>query len=333
MIKRTKCIVASLLILAAVFYLVGCARQPVDGVGYNKDKIVIQYTPITSTFVTQYIMISGLLEEKLPQGVSIEWEMLQSGTAIREAVVAGHIDVACLNLPATILGLENDMPLVILSGAIIHAGIVYSANPDIQSLDDIGPDHKLALLTIGGVFDLALKFAAGDIFGNPNRFDSIMVSMQTAEMLATIESSDTLDVIVVGFPETLRANRIDKLTPIYDLSPIAIENNVGHLIVTNENFYNDNPVLVDAINEAFSEAVTFINENPVEAVRIVYPELYGEIDFDDLVAQIIASPPFYRISESAFDRIAELMYGVGMIPNPPQPFTNLQNYDSIPKVP
>jgi hypothetical protein len=43
-------------------------------------------------------------------------------------------------------------------------------------------------------------------------------------------------------------------------------------------------------------------------------------------------PPQFTISESSHNKLADLCYTLGMLPNPPKKFSELPNYESIPKV-
>jgi ABC-type nitrate/sulfonate/bicarbonate transport system substrate-binding protein len=327
-IRQVKRALALLLVSSALLSFVGCTRQT------DTNTLRIGYDHTTASFVMQYIMLSGLLEEKLPEGVSVEWADVLSSTARRDALVTGSLDISVLNMPAFIAAYENGMPLVMLSGSIIQEGMVFSARPDIRSLGDVDQSHKIAILTIGGVMHLALMLAAEAEFGDANRFDSSLVAMQYPDMFATVETSDMLDIVIAPFPNSLRANEMDKLTPIHDLSLISASNHLGHVMVANKDYHGDNPVLINSFREAFHEAVSFIIENPEQASMLVHDRIYSDIDFEDLVTYVRdVQSPFFEISESAYDNIANLMYEVGIIPNPPGRFAELPNYDSIPKVP
>ena len=329
--KRKKCLLAVL--LTSIFISVGsnCAEHP-NGEGYQSQKIVINNGAAFAMPAMQLLMITGWLEEMLPEGVIVEWVDISGSTNARDALITRQSDIGCIALPALVLAIENGLPVTIMFGSVIQSGVLYSARPEIRHLDDLRDTDKIAILAMGSTGHLALMITSKELYGNVEEFNGNIVTMQHPDMLTTVETSDILSGIIFGFPNTIRANRIPKLAPIYDFSNVSKEYNLGHFIVANEEFYSNNPVLIEIVNQAYRRAYDFIIGNPDEAAEMLV-NVFNDIDVADIAWQLKEEPPFLKISESAYERVANLMYEVGMIPNPPKPFSSLPNYDSIPKVP
>jgi NitT/TauT family transport system substrate-binding protein len=277
-------------------------------------------------------MLTDILEELLPKDVSIEWVNINNSADIRDSLVTGRIDVATVNIPNFITAYENGLPVTLLSNYIVQTAFIYSTRADILSLNDISRGDRLASTGIGTAYHLTLMLVAKEMFGNAARFDENIVVMDNADMVASVETSNDLDLIMLGFPSIIRADEIASLTPIFDLTPVMQNHNISFVTVTRDNFYDNNPVLIEILYEAFRQAISFIIEHPGDAASLL-AGFYGNVSAEDIKHQLISAPPQLEISESGYNGVAELMYEVGMIPNPPTKLANFRNYESIPRVP
>jgi NitT/TauT family transport system substrate-binding protein len=329
--KDITCKIA--LIVAILMFATSCTGgQTTGGDGYSATIIRVNQTGTYSTSIIQVLMLTGILEKHLPDDVTVEWTNVSSSPNIRDAMITGHIDIGTQALPSLISALENDFPITVLSSSVMQASVLFSARPDIQSVEDLYKADKIALRTIGSVSHLALMLVCQEVFGNARMVDDRIVAMGYEDMLASVETSDLLDCVAITFPEILNTERIDKLFPILDFSQISERYNLRHFIVTSDDFFHNNPALIEAFYQALREVVEFINEQPDETARLL-AEFYGNIDQEAIVNQIKRAPPVLEISESAYDKIAELLFEIGQIDDPPRKFATLHNYGSIPRVP
>ncbi len=120
------------------------------------------------------------------------------------------------------------------------------------------------------------------------------------------------------------------LTEIEDLTPTAEKYYLGTLTVTSKKFAEENPELAEIFLQVTKKTIDWMNANPKEAGRILAEEYEG-VDAADIEKQITAAPVRLEISESAYDTVANLMYEMGTLPAPPKKFSELPNYDTIPK--
>lgn len=329
MIKLRKRISVILLATMILSSFSGCAGIDSEK-GYDADTIRIQYATSYGSAVAQVLMSTGTLDDLLPNDVSVEWVNINGGTNARDALAAGKIDIGHFAEPTAISALENDLPFVILSNSILAPAHIYTNRPDIHSIDDIGTGDKIALTSIGSSIHLALMLICKENYGDAARFNNNLVVMQRTDAFASISSSNELACIITVFPYNIRSDETEGLTPILDFMPTVKAYDLGQFVSANSDFYNNNPVLIEAFSKAYQQTVDFINENPEEAANIL-AEFYGDIDAADIEEQLIAAPPRLEISESSYDKVAELMYEVDIIPNSPKKFAELPNYDNIPR--
>lgn len=106
------------------------------------------------------VMREQKLIEKRAPGVSLEWRQLTSGPVIRDAMVAGQMDIGSGGLGPFIqaidkgldwktLGAMNEMPLFLNCG-----------RPDIKPLKDLKPTDRIAMPAIGSIQHVVLQMQA-----------------------------------------------------------------------------------------------------------------------------------------------------------------------------
>jgi len=324
------------LLLIFILFLTSCRNNGKieENLQYKANKIRIHYYNASVGYagsVYQLMMHNGILSDMLPSDVAVEWVDIPSGPDARDALVSGQIDIAVMSGTFVISALENDLPLVLLSNTIFQTGNLYSANPDIKSIDDIKAEHKLYTITVGNIMHLSLMLIGKENYGDAGRFNDNLITMGYPELFATLEtSSDMIDCAIITFPNMKKAEEIENLNPILDLTPIVRKYGLSYCTVTSMDFYNDNPELIEIFYEAIGKTIDFMNQNTDEAARIL-AELYEDADADDIKELIKSAPPELTISESAYNDVAEVMYEIGMISNPPKKFSELPNYSRIPK--
>lgn len=324
--QKTERLVLFIIVTVLAVALSSCRKEP-DTIRLHCPTSSVGYTGA----IPQLFLSTEILSGKLPDNYIIEPVNINSSVDVRDALVSGKIDIGIVSGSVAISALENEMPIVILGNSVFQSAKVYSGNPNIRSVEDITKSDKLATISIGNIYHLAFMIACKEKYGDAGLYNDNLIVMDYADMFASFSAqSSELSGAIMNFPNTIRADKNESLFPILDLTPIIKEYEIGMYIVTSKDFYNDNAELIETFYKAFVEAIDFMNENPGEAALIL-SEFYDGIDASDVEAQIKSAPPKLEISESAYDKVAGLMYEVGMIPNPPKKFANLPNYDRIPK--
>ena len=104
------------LLLAMVFLLsmtAGCSKSQEMQERTIRISISTSYGTLTSNIMKEY----QLLEKYLPDYTTVEWKTMTSASDMRDALVAGELDVVCTSLPTFIAGYENGLPLALISFA------------------------------------------------------------------------------------------------------------------------------------------------------------------------------------------------------------------------
>jgi NitT/TauT family transport system substrate-binding protein len=207
----------------------------------------------------------------------------------------------------------------------------FSAKDNIKSLEDISETDRIAVVTsIGNNPQLAFMAACKDVFGSAGKFETNAVAMKTADMIAAITVTDDISVVLTSYTPLLNSENWILQNEIVDLNAYGKEYSLGACNVANSDFAAENPAIIEAYYAAERETVNFINEHPDEAAAILAKYWEGE-SIENIEQMLRDNPPKVEISESGYDKLASFMYEIGLLDHEPKKFSELPNYDTIPK--
>jgi ABC-type nitrate/sulfonate/bicarbonate transport system substrate-binding protein len=300
------------------------------GKGYKANVIRIAYGESYTSVIPQMVMLKGFLENKLPSDVSVDWELINNGTDMRDALVSDNLDFGIMGKSIAVTAIENGLPILIMSDNPSMTTSVFSGNPEIKSLDDIKESSRIVVVAIGSTNHYALIFAARDLYHDPNKFGGNLMVMPLVDTFSAFVAKSGVDCAVMNFPFDSAVKKIEGIEQILDLVPYIKKYGITGTFDVRKRFYDENPALVDAVYAAMVEATDFMNDNPAEAAKIL-SKFYGNIDAAEIETQIKAIPISFSVSESAYNSFANFLYETGVLTNPPKKFSELPNYEKIPK--
>jgi len=328
-----KKVIVIFVVIALMIGLPACSGNSAGGSkeGYEKNTITIAHQRDTVFFslITLVIREQGLLENYLPEGVSVEWTGIDVQTDMRDALVAGQLDFGILPTSQLIIATSSGLPLVPVAGFIpIRTGL-YSHDPNVKNVDDIVPGNKISSASFGNASHTALQIFCLEHYGDAQHFDDNIAPMSYADMFISVDSSNDLTAALIAFADSVRADESDNLELILDLTPYVVDNCLGSTALVTESFYQNNPVFIEAYRSAAKDAVEFVLNNPSDAAVLLSE--FWEFDTSIIEQEINDLPPSYEISESGFDSLANFMYDMGVIKDKPKMLSELSNYQDIPK--
>jgi NitT/TauT family transport system substrate-binding protein len=330
--------ITAILMGALLFTLASCGTKRASeetqpaGNDYKARTVRIAYTESYTSVIPQLMQSKGFLENKLPDDVKVEWRVIPSGADVRDALISDNLDFGIMGKGISIPAIENGVPVMIMSDNPFMTIGLFSGNDSIKSLDDISGQNKIATLALGTTTHFSLIATAKELYGDAARFGDDHFTMLTlADTMIALENK-SVDCALVNFPFDIAAKKINGVHEILDLTPYSQKYGITGNFTVRQGFYEENPALVDIMYSAMEETKNYANSNPAEAARIL-AEFYGNVDAADIENQIRTVPLTIEVSESAYDNFADLLYELGKIPNPPKKFSELPNYDRIPKKP
>src|SRR5438874_2057008 len=208
-----------------------------------------------------------LIEKRAP-GVDVEWRQLTSGPVIRDAMIAGQMDIGSGGVGPFVqavdrgidwktLGALNEMPL-----------FLNCARDDIKSLKDLKPGDRIAMPAIGSIQHVILQMQAEKDLGDPKRLNQQVVAMSHPDATAAILSKREITCHLSSPPfqyEQLRDRGIHK---VFDSYHATGGPHTFNLVWASDKWVKANPKLAHAFVDALKEATEFINARPADASRL-----------------------------------------------------------------
>jgi NitT/TauT family transport system substrate-binding protein len=253
-----------------------------------------------------------LLEKRVP-GVDIEWRQLTSGPVIRDAMVAGQIDIGSGGVGPFIqaidrgvgwktLGALNEMPLYL-----------NCARASIKSLKDVKPNDRIAMPAIGSIQHVALQMAAEKDLGDPKKLDPQVVAMSHPEGTAAILSKREITCHLSSPPfqyEQLRDKGIHKVLDSYQA---AGGPHTFNLVWASDKWVKANPALARAFVDALREATDFVTQKPAEAARLYATREKSKSSPEQILSIMKQDGIKYTMTPAGLIKFATFMGKIGMI--------------------
>lgn len=318
--KRSVLGLSMLLPLSMLLFLVGCAKK--------EDKVVTINVSYGSYTDAALIIAEkkGFFEKNLP-GYTIEYTHVASSPDIRDGVVSEQIDVASMSIFSYISAFESGVPLTLISfncGTPVYA---YSSTDRIQSVADIQHGDRIAINNKVTVIHFAFLAYCKEMFGEAMRYDNQISTISAADTIASLQTSADYEVALFNFPTCVKAEQIEGVTRIADFTEYVNEYNIGACEFTRDEYYDEYPEVIAGVRQAQLDGIAFMKSNSEEAAQIL-ADVYG-IEAEDVLEVFEIMLPSVEIT--GYDKIASLMYEIGVLEKEPVKFRELRNYEDIPK--
>ncbi len=267
----------------------------------------IAYAPV------QVMKDEGLLESALP-GVEVEWVQLGGPTAIREGMLSGDIDIGFMGIGPMLLGVDTGMEWKTFSALSQNEVSFITNRDDIQSLADIGPDDRIAILSPGCTQHILLCLAAEQQFGDPDKFDNQLVSLSHPDAMSAMLAGGEIAVHITTPPyaDLELANGMHKILTGQEVMGGPFTFICG---VAATSLYTDHRDIYDAFRSALREAIDEINANLPAAAAKLAP-VYG-VEESMLLDEMSYGGTIYGQTLRGVDKLAAAMVEMGLLSKAP----------------
>jgi NitT/TauT family transport system substrate-binding protein len=253
-----------------------------------------------------------LLEKRLP-GVELEWRQLTSGPVIRDAMVAGQLDIGSGGTGPFIQAIDkgidwktpgalNEMPL-----------FLNCARPEIRSLKDLKPADRIAMPAIGSIQHVVLQMQAEKELASAKALNQQIVAMAHPDATAAILSKREITCHLTSPPFQYEQLRDPGIHKVFDSYQVVGGPHTFNLTWASERWAKANPTLVRAFVEALREATDFVNEKPAEAARIYVASEKAKSTPEEILSIMKQEGIRYTMTPSGLLKFAAFMQKIGMI--------------------
>lgn len=270
--KRVAALVFALMTMVVMcFAFTGCGSEEsadTEGSGNAAQLTIVQqygmaYAPL------KVMEEQGLIEKCYDGDVEVNYQTLNSGASINDAFVAGDVDVGLMGVAPAITGSLNEgIPYKICSGISAQPHRLMTNDANIKTLKNLGESDQIALVNIGSFQHILLAMAAKEQLGDAHALDNNITAMAHPDGMTALLNKSVKCQLTTS-PYVFKEAEEDGISEVDVIESVWPEGNSFIVACASEKLYSDNPDLYKAVNDAFAEAIDFINKNPEEAAELL----------------------------------------------------------------
>src|SRR5579883_1862773 len=259
--KKHSWVLVVVLLLSTVF-VSACGSAPATtttaaAANTDPDTVTLAYQPSLGSTLLVIIRHQKTLEKQFPH-THIQWKVLNSGAAVREAVIANQADFGYLGVPPFLVGWANGLNWKVLSAVTASDAWLVARDAKFKTLKDFGPNDKIGVVAPDSLQAIILRKAAQKQLGDAHALDHNLVSIAPADAEQALLSGQIAANFASApfqFREVAQGGHV--LVHSYDV--------FGHVssdeIAVPESFYNKYPVFAQKLHQDLVDAVTFEKTN------------------------------------------------------------------------
>jgi NitT/TauT family transport system substrate-binding protein len=243
----------------------------------NEVRIAEQYGMI---YLPLHVMVERKLVEKHAAALGhpeLKLSMLQlsSGAAVNEAVLSGAVDVATVGATVLLTIWDKTRGHANVRGmmALCDSPILFNtSDPRIKTINDFTENDRIAVTAVKVTHHaVILQMAAAKYLGWENRFklDPLTVSLSHPDsMIAILAPHHEIRTHAATIPflfQELRDPRVHTVINSYDV--VGGPHTVA-VVYNTEKWKNENPKSYQAVADALTEAMDWIEKNKHEAAAL-----------------------------------------------------------------
>lgn len=257
------------------------------------------------------------LEEAVP-GLQVEWKVISSSVAIREAMLAGEVQVGCGSVAPFLIGRDRGFRTRLI--AVLNTVDLWlmTNDPRVQSVRDFRPGDKVAVVAPDTNQAFVLRRAAQQAFGDPKALDPSMLSMPHPDALQSVLTNQVAGYVgAPPFQEAAAARGVRRLLSSRDLfGPLTF-----NVCFARDQLERQNAPALRALQAAVRRAIELLTAQPVEAAALLARDA-GQPEAE--LARQLAQPETRFTTEPAgVEALGSFMHETGFLRAPPDKLDEL----------
>lgn len=265
---------------------------------------------------------AGLIEKHAEAaGITVTPQYLNfpSGSAVTDALISGNVDVIGVGLSnALLLWSRTRGDIKAVAAVSGTESILVTKDPAVQTLADFKPDNRISVTSLR-VSNQAiyLQMALDKEFGDPNRFDPMMVQLGfTDAVQAMVTPNGAIDTMFAGPPYYQQLLEMEGMHPV--LSTLDVAGPTTNLLaVSRTAWHDDHAEDVSVFLGALEEAQQIINDDPERAAELYLASTGERFEKDEFAAMLADDGNVFQSLPMGTFQTAEFMAKIGLIRDAP----------------
>ncbi len=256
-----KKLIVIILLLILILILTGCNNNQTGQISIA-EQYGLAYAPI------QIMKEKGFLKTYDPD-LDVKWKQLGNTAAIREAMLAGNVDIGFMAIPPFLIGRDKGMEWKIISGLNNSPLGLITYKENINSIDDITAEDRIALPQPGSIQHILLAMACEKRYSDASKFDDILVTMAHPDGMNALLSRKEITAHFTSPPYIFEELAVGNIHQILS-GKEAMGGEFTFIIgVGTEKFHDNNPEIYNIFVKSLQDAIEFIKQKPEEAATIL----------------------------------------------------------------
>ena len=315
--KRSQSRLFLVFVLILAISTAGCrsAQEKQDGSYAPKQKVTIAIQYGLAYAPLQIVQQQKLMEKYLP-GTEIVWKQLGTGPVIRDAMVAGEVDIGFMGISPFLVGWDKGAQWKICTASGSQPVILVTYNQNIKSIKEFTANDKIATPALASIQHILLAMQAEKELGDAHALDNNLLSVTHPDAMAGLLSKKDVTAHFSSPPYLYKELQDPDIKEVLDGEDAFGQEFTFIFGVATEKFHDANPSTYNAFIGAFNEAVAFINQHPEEAAAILAPQYqYSE---EETLRYLTWEGTNYCTTPYGIMGLAKFMHQQGFISKMPQ---------------
>ncbi|HTI14925.1 MAG TPA: ABC transporter substrate-binding protein [Dictyobacter sp.] len=310
--------------LAILVLLISACGNTANGAGSSgaPASFTIVYQPGLGAVTLTTLKIQKTLDKQFPQ-TTFHWKIVNSGAAVREAIISHQGQLGTLGIPPFLVGWDKGMNWKVLIATSRSDSWLVAMNPKFQSLKDFGPDDKIGVVAPDSQQAILLRKAAEQQLGNAHALDRNLVAIGSADGEQALLSGQ-LAAQLSGSPFQQRevaagGHIILHSTDIF--GPVGTG-----LTVLPQSFYNQYPTFSQKLYQDLKDASAYVASHHEEAANYLAQDQGGGGGGNaaQFKTQLDDKELIFETTPSGLITYANFMKSTGLISKVPQSVNDLE---------
>jgi NitT/TauT family transport system substrate-binding protein len=322
--KRQRVFAVLLVVILFTTLLSGCSRQEAgEDRAQAGERGELSTIRVAKQFGLVYapLMVAEKIDFFSKYGLKVEWLTLGSGGAVREAMAANELDVAFMGIPPYLIGWDKGLPAKIAAGYVVIPVSLVTYDPDINTLKDFKPEHKIAVPSPGSIQHILLSMALEKQVGDPNTLDDNLVALPHPDgAQAMLAKKDVVAHFTTPPYLFEELNQPGYKVVVDGFEAFGQDFNFNVALVT-QSYHDNNPQGYAAFVQGLNEAMNWVNEHKEETAELLAPEF--KIEKEKLLKYLTAEGVNYTTAPYGLMGFADFMKEAGYISKVPESLSEI----------
>ncbi len=169
----------ALLLILLVLFISACGNTASSG-SNAPSSFTLVYQPGLGAVIFVILKEQKILDKQFPN-TQFQWKIVNSGSAVREAIIANQGQLGILGLPPFLVGWDRGMDWKVLLATSRADSWLVAKNPRFKTLKDFGPNDKIGVVAPDAQQAIVLRKAALQQLGNAHALDRNLVAIGSAD--------------------------------------------------------------------------------------------------------------------------------------------------------